>query len=93
MKWRRLSAQFGGLAGLPWLSASSAMAPSVVLVVLGKLGHLDLTQALLMAGGAAAVGEIGLWVGAGCLGLTIFKRRKALFDRLFHRRAAASPEV
>ena len=37
---------------------------------------------------AAVIGEIGLWVGAGCLGLTLFKKRKAMFDRLFRRKAA-----
>ena len=38
-----------------------------------------------MGGVAALIGEIGLWVAAGCLGLTIFKRRKALFDRIMRR--------
>ncbi|MDQ7811633.1 MAG: hypothetical protein RDU12_02875, partial [Brevundimonas sp.] len=34
----------------------------------------------------AIVGEIGLWVAAGSLGWTIFKRRKALIDRMFGRK-------
>ena len=36
--------------------------------------------------GAAVVGEIGLWVAAASLGWTIFKRRKALIDRVFRRK-------
>lgn len=56
----------------------------------GKLAYLPMTQAALIAAVAALVGEIGLWVGAGCLGLTLFKKRKALFDRLMGRKPAAS---
>lgn len=59
----------------------------------GKLDYLDMTYAALFAAVAALIGEIGLWVGAGCLGLTLFKKRKALFDRLFRREAKAAPEV
>ncbi len=51
-----------------------------------KLGHIELREALIYGGPAAVVGEIGLWVAAGCLGWTIFKRRKALFDRMFGRK-------
>lgn len=58
----------------------------------GKLGYLPMTQAALIAAVAALIGEIGLWVGAGCLGLTLFKKRKALFDRVMGRKPA-SPEV
>lgn len=57
-------------------------------LVAGKMDYLTLTQTALIGGGAAVIGEIGLWVGAGCLGLSIFKRRKAMFDRLFRRRTA-----
>lgn len=57
-------------------------------MVAGKLDYLTLTQTALIGGGLAVVGEIGLWVGAGCLGLTMFKRRKAMFDRLFRRKPA-----
>lgn len=61
-------------------------------VAAGVLYRLDLlslgqAEAIAVVTALAVVGEIGLWVGAGCLGLTIFKRRKALFDRLFRRRA------
>ena len=47
------------------------------------------TQALLAAV-AALIGEIGLWVGAGCLGLTLFKKRKAMLDKLFRRQPRPS---
>lgn len=51
-----------------------------------KMGRLDLQQTLLFGGPLAVIGEIGLWVAAGCLGWTLFKRRKALFDRMFGRK-------
>lgn len=51
----------------------------------GKTGQVDMSQAALAAAGLAIVGEVGLWVGAGCLGLTLFKKRKALMDRLLGR--------
>ncbi|KAK0339649.1 hypothetical protein LTR94_033673, partial [Friedmanniomyces endolithicus] len=47
----------------------------------GKLDYLPMAQAAIIAAVAAVIGEIGLWVGAGCLGLTLFKKRKALFDK------------
>lgn len=53
--------------------------------VLNRMGHLEVRDVLIYGGPAAVIGEIGLWVAAGCLGWTIFKRRKALFDRLFRR--------
>lgn len=46
---------------------------------------LSLSQALMIGGPAAVIGEIGLWVAAGCLGWSLFKGRKAMFDRLFRR--------
>ena len=51
------------------------------------MDYLTLTQGALIGGGLAVIGEIGLWVGAGCLGLTLFKKRKAMFDRLFRRKS------
>ena len=51
----------------------------------GKMDYLDMTHAALLAAVAALVGEIGLWVGAGCLGLTLFKKRKAMLDKLLGR--------
>lgn len=59
----------------------------------GQLDYLDMTYATLFAAVAALIGEIGLWVGAGCLGLTLFKKRKALFDRMFRRGNKAAAEV
>ena len=62
----------------------------------GKLDYLDMTHAALLAAVAALIGEIGLWVGAGCLGLTLFKKRKAMLDKLFRRApkpAASAAEV
>ena len=56
----------------------------------GKLDYLDMTHAALLAAVAALIGEIGLWVGAGCLGLTLFKNRKAMLDKLFGRKAQPS---
>ena len=56
----------------------------------GKLDYLDMTHAALLAAAAAVIGEIGLWVGAGCLGLTLFKKRKAMLDKLFGRKAQPS---
>ena len=56
----------------------------------GKLDYLDMTYAALFAAVAALIGEIGLWVGAGCLGLTLFKKRKAMLDKLFRRQPRPS---
>ena len=63
---------------------------SVLTVVAAKMDYLALTtiQTAMIAGGLAILGEIGLWVGAGCLGLTLFKKRKAMFDRLFRKKSA-----
>ena len=58
---------------------------AVAAAVLMKTGHLEVGEALLWGGPAAIVGEIGLWVAAASLGWTIFKRRKALIDRVFRR--------
>jgi len=60
---------------------------AIVAAVLVKTGHLEVREALLWGGPAAIVGEIGLWVAAASLGWTIFKRRKALIDRMFGRKA------
>jgi len=61
-------------------------ASCAAIAVLAKLEILDTTPALLLGAIAALIGEGGLWVAAGCLGLTIFKKRQALFDRVFRRR-------
>lgn len=57
------------------------------IVVLNRMGELEMREALLFGGPAAVAGEIGLWVAAGCLGWSLFKRRKALFDRVFRKGA------
>lgn len=55
----------------------------------GKMDYLDMTHAALACASLALIGEIGLWVGAACLGLTLFKKRKAMLDRLLRRPASA----
>jgi hypothetical protein len=59
------------------------------MVVLTKMGDVSMRDALLIGGPAAVIGEIGLWVAAGCLGWSLFRKRKALFDRVFRRRSQA----
>ncbi|WP_292065418.1 hypothetical protein [Brevundimonas sp. UBA7664] len=55
-------------------------------VVLNRMGELAMRETLLIGGPAAVIGEIGLWVAAGCLGWSLFRKRKALFDRVFRRK-------
>lgn len=55
------------------------------MVVLAKMGDVPMREALLIGGPAAVIGEIGLWVAAGSLGWSLFRKRKALFDRVFRR--------
>ena len=57
-----------------------------VIAVLTRTGDLETNRALLLGAISALIGESGLWIAAGCLGLTIFKKRQALFDRVFRRR-------
>ena len=68
-------------------------AACAAVAVLARLGVLDTTMALLLGAIAALIGEGGLWVAAGCLGLTIFKKRQALFDRVFRRRKVIAAEA
>ena len=56
-------------------------------VVLNRMGEIALRETLLIGGAAAVIGEIGLWVAAGSLGWSLFRRRKALFDRVFRRKS------
>ena len=58
-------------------------------ILLGALDVIGVTATVIAAMALGVLGEIGLWVAAGCLGLGLFHRRKALFERLFGRRAAA----
>lgn len=59
-----------------------------VALILGRTDVLTTTQSVIAAGVSAIIGEIGLWVGAACLGLTLFKKRKAMLDRLMGRKPA-----
>jgi hypothetical protein len=56
-------------------------------VVLNRMGEIAMREALLIGGPAAVVGEVGLWVAAGCLGWSLFRKRKAFFDRVFRRKS------
>ena len=56
-------------------------------VVLNRMGELAMRETLLIGGPAAVIGEIGLWVAAGCLGWSLFRKRKAFFDRVFRRKS------
>lgn len=59
----------------------------------GKTDQIDMTHAAIAGAALLLIGEIGLWVGAACLGLTLFKKRKAMLNRLLGRRPAAPSEV
>jgi hypothetical protein len=55
-------------------------------VILNRTGEIALRETMMIGGPAAVIGEIGLWVAAGCLGWSLFRKRKALFDRVFRRK-------
>jgi len=55
-------------------------------VVLNRMGEIALRETMMIGGPAAVIGEIGLWVAAGCLGWSLFRKRQALFDRVFRRK-------
>jgi len=59
-------------------------------LLLGKLGHMDMMQAAIWAAVIGIIGEIGLWVGAACLGLSLFRKRADMVNRLFGRGKATS---
>ncbi|WP_313009736.1 hypothetical protein [Brevundimonas vesicularis] len=59
----------------------------------GKTDQIEMTHAAIAGAALLLIGEIGLWVGAACLGLTLFKKRKAMVNRLLGRRPAAPSEV
>ena len=54
----------------------------------GKTDQIEMTHASIAGAALLLIGEIGLWVGAACLGLTLFKKRKAMLNRLLGRRTA-----
>ena len=87
------------MTGLRWIGWT-AMAVCVVgyagglgLIAAGQMGRFDEGQSLVVGGLVLLVGELGLWIAAGCLGLTLFKRRQALFNRLFKRQQDPTPPV
>jgi hypothetical protein len=59
----------------------------------GKTDQIEMAHAAIAGAALLVIGEVGLWVGAGCLGLTLFKKRKAMLNRLLGRRPAAPAEV
>ncbi|QCQ97436.1 hypothetical protein E7T10_01505 [Brevundimonas sp. SGAir0440] len=59
----------------------------------GKTDQIEMTHAAIAGATLLLIGEIGLWVGAACLGLTLFKKRKAMLNRLLGRRPGAPSEV
>ena len=61
------------------------------LLIAGKMDYLEMTPAIVAGGAALVIGEIGLWVAAACLGFTIFKKRKALIDRVLGRNKPTEP--
>lgn len=60
---------------------------AAVVVFLNRAGDLPMREAILIGAPAAVIGEIGLWVAAGCLGWSLFRKRKALFDRIVRRQS------
>jgi hypothetical protein len=64
------------------IAGYGGMAASIIAY---KTEALTQSQALLFGAPAGIIGEIGLWVAAGCLGWNLFKGRKAMFDRVFRR--------
>ncbi|GAW42310.1 hypothetical protein SH203_02726 [Brevundimonas sp. SH203] len=64
-----------------------------LVLLAGKTDQIDMTHAAVAGAGLLLIGEIGLWVGAACLGLTLFKKRKAMLNRLLGRRPTAASEV
>ena len=59
----------------------------IAVVVLNLTGEISRRELLLIGGPAAVIGEIGLWVAAGSLGWSLFRKRKALLDRVFRRKS------
>ena len=57
------------------------------MVVLNLTGEIARRELLLIGGPAAVIGEIGLWVAAGSLGWSLFRKRKAFLDRVFRRKS------
>jgi len=64
-----------------------------IVLLAAKADMIEPAMAVLLAAVSALIGEGGLWVGAGCLGLTLFKKRKAMIDRFMARRRTAVPQA
>lgn len=69
---------YGGMAAILIAAKSDLISPGL---------------AMVLAAGSALIGEAGLWVGAACLGLTIFRKRKAMIDRFLARQRGALPQT
>jgi hypothetical protein len=57
----------------------------VAVIVALKLSWISTATAIWAGGIFAVVGEVGLWVGAAYLGLSLYTRRKAMLARWFRR--------
>lgn len=55
----------------------------LAVIIALKTGVLGTAAALAIGGVFAVVGEVGLWVGAACLGLGLYTRRKEKIARFF----------
>ena len=75
------------------LQAMLVTAGGGLALLAGKTDQIEMTHAAIAGAALLLIGEIGLWVGAACLGLTLFKKRKAMLNRLLGRRPAAPSEV
>ena len=62
------------------------------ILIAGRMDYLEMTPAIVAGGLALIVGEIGLWVAAACLGFTMFKKRKAIIDRMMGKKPATAPD-
>ena len=55
----------------------------LAVIIALKAGVIGTAAALAVGGVFAVVGEVGLWVGAACLGLGLYTRRKEKIARFF----------
>lgn len=54
-----------------------------------KASHISMTLGLTLAGIFGVIGEAGLWIGAACLGLGLYARRREKLARWFGRMKAS----
>lgn len=50
-----------------------------------KGDHVSMAMGLTMAGVFGVIGEAGLWIGAACLGLGLYRNRREKIARWFRR--------